>query len=128
MDASEDRIENAVVASQAGDRRFRLNFEDDVLDLAERVHAAIPHIPMLGIDIIRDVNTRRLYVLECNAGGNTWHFSSKTGGTLRRKLAEPEKDELLDASEKGRVLLMEQFKAFDVVARRLADTTREQAG
>lgn len=127
LDAPDEMIEKAVVASQAGDRRFRLNFEPDVLDLAERVHSQLPDVPMLGIDIVRDCKTGRLYVLECNAGGNTWHFSSRMGETLRCNLAQAEKENSLDASENGRVLLMKQFNAFDVVAAALADKTRECA-
>jgi hypothetical protein len=33
--------------------------------------------PLFGIDVIRDNETHKLYVLEASIGGNTWHFSSE---------------------------------------------------
>ena len=36
-------------------------------------------ILLLGIDIVRDAFTGRLYVLEVNSGGYVWHFTSRMG-------------------------------------------------
>lgn len=120
LDSPDDVLEAAVVASQGGDRSFRLNYDSDVLELARQVHKCFPNIPMLGVDIVRDCNSERLYVLECNAGGNTWHFSSAMGETLRLKLSN-------GSSESGRQMLMEQFNAFDLVSRALVYQTMNNA-
>ena len=45
--------------------------------MAERAHAAFPDIPLLGFDIIREVPSGKLYVLEANAIGYVWNFHSR---------------------------------------------------
>ena len=55
--------------------------DPEILDLARRAHAALPDVPLLGIDIVRDKETGRLYVLETNPGGWTWGLSPATGRT-----------------------------------------------
>jgi hypothetical protein len=83
--APDAMIEAAVVAIQAGADRERILMEEpDVLALARRAHAALPEIPLKGCDIIREAATGRLYVLELNSGGNTWHFSSTFAEGIRR--------------------------------------------
>lgn len=56
-------------------------FENDpeVIRFAETAHAAFPKIPLLGIDVVRDAVTGKLYVLEMNSGGYVWHFTSRMG-------------------------------------------------
>jgi hypothetical protein len=54
-------------------------FEADIIELAKRAHGAFPDIPLLGVDIIRDADTGKLWVIEVNASGYTWHFSSHVG-------------------------------------------------
>jgi hypothetical protein len=102
--------------------------EPDVLDLAKKVHAAFPNIPLLGTDILREARTGKLYVLECNPGGNTWHFSSNFG----RNVWQVKMGLSFGASERnaeavGRKLLLEQFGAFDLVAEALAEKTQQLA-
>ena len=48
-----------------------------VLSLATKVGEAYSDIPCLGVDIVREYSTDKLYILETNSGGNVWHFSSK---------------------------------------------------
>ncbi len=48
----------------------------EIVALGERAHNAFPECPVLGVDIIRDIHTGRLYVLEVNPHGNVWHLSS----------------------------------------------------
>lgn len=48
----------------------------EVVEFARRVHETVPSYPLLGCDIIRDAETKRLQLIEMNAGGNVWHFSS----------------------------------------------------
>jgi hypothetical protein len=59
--------------------------DPEIVSLGERAHDAFPECPVLGVDIIRDVQTGRLYVLEVNPHGNVWHLSS----TFAKKL-DPE--------------------------------------
>jgi hypothetical protein len=48
----------------------------DVYEFATRIAAAFGDVACLGIDIIRERATGKLYVLEVNPGGNVWQFSS----------------------------------------------------
>jgi hypothetical protein len=73
---------HSVVSSGHG-CTFELFAEPDVLSLAERAHAAVPRVPLLGVDILRDVETGKLFVVELNGLGYTWDFSSPTGLSLQ---------------------------------------------
>ena len=42
-----------------------------------------PDQPLLGTDIIRDVETGELFVLETNPRGDTWYMSSATGQMIQ---------------------------------------------
>jgi glutathione synthase/RimK-type ligase-like ATP-grasp enzyme len=78
LTASDAEIEAAPIASQlANENEAYLVYEKRILDLARSAHAAIPEVPLKGCDVIQDVNTGKLYLLEVNCGGNTWHFSSE---------------------------------------------------
>lgn len=68
----------SVVSSGHG-CRFELCDDAEVIALAERAHAAFPRVPLLGADILRDVDTGELFVVEVNSLGYTWHFSSPSG-------------------------------------------------
>ncbi len=112
---SPDHVLDTGDFTQKHDRSVVPGYEDDVLELARKVAAAFATIPLLAIDIIRDVRTSKLYVLEVNPGGNTWHFSSRMWAERRQK--EPE---LIEAMKK-------QFGAFDVAARALLESTHRLA-
>lgn len=73
---------HSVVSSGRG-CTFELDADLDVLSLAERAHAAVPRVPLLGVDILRDADTRELFVVELNGLGYTWDFSSPTGLSLQ---------------------------------------------
>ena len=45
---------------------------------------AFPDIPLLGFDIVREVPSGKLYVLEANAVGYVWQFSSPMGLDMQR--------------------------------------------
>jgi hypothetical protein len=64
------------------------------------------------MDIIRDVHTGKLYVLEVNPGGATWHLSSNHGKRLQKK---------------NGYSYYEQFDAISVVADQLIQATRREA-
>lgn len=114
LTASDAEIEAGDFAPKV-DRHYRFVEDEDVLAQARRTAACFPAIPLLGIDLLRDTSGR-LHVLEINAGGNTWHYSSKMWEEDRR--AHPEYYEYLRT----------QFGAFDIAARRLCEEVHAQAG
>jgi hypothetical protein len=85
--------------------------DDDVLRLARRAYGAFPDVPLQACDIIREEATKKLFILEINPGGNTWHFSSQFAQSQR-----------IDGRRRE-----EQFDAFRVAARVLAERTRNEA-
>ena len=50
------------------------NFDEAIIRLAESAHAAFPEIPLLGFDIVREVPSGNLFVIEANAIGWVWKF------------------------------------------------------
>lgn len=74
----EDDVEFAVAANGVA-RRLALVDDADILALAREVAAKLTFVPVFGIDIIREAETGRLYVLELNSSGLTWHLSSDHG-------------------------------------------------
>lgn len=100
------------IASNSGPRLSSPCYEPDVLDLARRTFRAFPDIPVQGMDIVRDVHTGKLYVLEVNPGGATWHLSSNHGKRLQKK---------------NGYSYYEQFDAISVVADQLIQATRREA-
>jgi amino acid adenylation domain-containing protein len=65
------------ISANGRDGRSELNFDEEIIRLGERAHAAFPDIPLLGFDIVREVPSGRLYVLEANAIGYVWNFQSQ---------------------------------------------------
>jgi hypothetical protein len=116
LSAPDAVIEAAVIANQAVEEDEFFVEEPDVLAVARAAHAAIPEVPLKGTDIIREEASGRLYVLEVNPGGNTWHFSSRFLADQRRR-AGPE-------FERQR---LRQFDAFRTAARTLVERTRREA-
>lgn len=124
LDSADAVLEKAPVASNAiKDKQRFLHADPDMVDLAGRVHATLPDVPLLGVDLLREASTGRLYVLECNAGGNTWHFSSDSGVKLRGWFGGHPRVPLEKAALKGRKMYIEQYGAFDRVAEVLRDKT-----
>jgi hypothetical protein len=89
-----------------------LNDDEEIIRFAERAHAALPQIPLLGVDVIRDANTGKLYVVELNSSGWVWHFSSPLG---------------LRAQKEFGFNLESQFNGLRKAARILAETARLRA-
>ena len=100
------------VASNNSARGFELDFQADIIACAGEAVRAFPDVPVLGIDVIRELATGRLWVLEVNASGLTWHISSNYGIGLQRKYG---------------VDLNSQFGALDIIADALVDVTRREA-
>ena len=113
LDASREILAAGPIMAKHGQRRLLTPVEPDVLELARRTFDAIPEVALHGCDIIRDVTTGRLYVLEINPGGNTWSFSSQWADLLRDELDMPD--------------LAVQFDAWKTCARVLVERTRREA-
>jgi len=117
LTAPDAEIESAVVAIQGGGSRISEFMDDpDVLKLARRAHDALPEIPLKGCDILREASTGRLYVIELNCGGNTWHFSSDFMAERRQKNG-PEFE----------LRRRQQFDAMRTAARALVERTNAKA-
>ena len=71
------RRKGFTISASARGGDSELSFDEDVIRLAERAHVAFPDIPLLGFDIIREVPSGKLYVLEANAIGYVWNFHSR---------------------------------------------------
>ena len=72
------------VVSNKTDSTYRLASDADVISLAEQAHAAFPGQPLLGTDIVRDADTGKLYVIECNPRGDAWLISSDMGRMIAK--------------------------------------------
>jgi len=115
--APDSVIETAPIAYQADANRERILIRDaDVLAMARAAHKAFPEIPLIGCDIIREAGSDRLYVLEVNPGGNTWHFSSNSARGMRKAMGP-------EAVQKMR----QQFQALRTVAVALVERVRAEA-
>jgi hypothetical protein len=105
--------EHGVIASNdkhMGDRVRAICNDLDVVALGERVHRAFPECPVIGVDIIREQQTGRLWVLEANPHGAVWHLSSSLSKTPEHKQE-----------------LYAQFNALDRAADLLIQKTRAEA-
>jgi hypothetical protein len=87
---------------------------------------AVPDIPILGVDIVPEEKSKKLYVLECNPGGNTWHFSAGSTAAIRRQFVGG-KQESAKRAETWCQLMIGQFDAFDRTAEVLVQKVRELA-
>jgi amino acid adenylation domain-containing protein len=63
----------SIVASSP-DSRVAANYDEEIIRFGERAHSAFPDIPLLGFDIVREIPSGKLFVLEANAIGYVWSF------------------------------------------------------
>lgn len=106
-----EALKNIQITVVTGPRSRRFVYDKDVLDLARKLYTAAPFIPLQGCDFVRERASGKLFALEFNPGGNTWHFSSKAGGHHRI----------------GGQRRQEQFGAFELAADILIQETRRRA-
>ncbi len=100
------------IVSNTKDMIVNLVKDEEVIALAERAHrVAFQDVPVLAFDIIRDVETGELFVLECHAKG-TWLFSADVG---------------LSMQAANNVDFESQFDLIEKSARILARETRRRA-
>ncbi len=122
LDANDQVIEKTIIETKHP--YFEENFsvfekasqvsEPQVLEFAHQVSRAYSRIPLQGIDIVKDYNSGKLYALEINGGGNTWHFSSP--------MSKPWRDGGL-----SREMRISQFGAWKVAAEALIAATVSEA-
>jgi hypothetical protein len=86
----------------------------DVADFSRLVNSAFPKIPLQACDIVREAATGQLFILEINAGGNTWDFSSRRVAASREMLG-------------GREKLISLYQPWPKAAKALIKTTKELA-
>jgi hypothetical protein len=80
--------------------------------LAVRAAAGFPDIPFLGVDVVREHETGRLFVLETNPNGYTWLFSSEAGRQIQQQFG---------------FLIDEQMGGLSIASRVLAEETDARA-
>jgi hypothetical protein len=122
LDSSDELIEKAVVEPKHPEGKAKVGYENlrafvidqEIMDFARKASRAFPRVPLQGCDIVREAGTGKLYILEVNPGGNTWHFSSPLFLPQRTKLG-------------GKETFTKQLDAFGVAARTLAQRTDELA-
>jgi glutathione synthase/RimK-type ligase-like ATP-grasp enzyme len=114
LSSSDEELLATPIASNAGDDYLHKLVDDaEVLAFARRAATAMPAIPLQGLDIIREAATGKLFVLENNSGGNTWHFSSQISQTGLQRI--PREDRIA------------QFGAWDIAAKVLAERALKEA-
>jgi hypothetical protein len=121
LDADDETLEASIVdakseasrAADIGGKRNELVRDDEVLAFARAVHELFPRRTLLGIDILKRESDGKLFVIEVNAGGNVWHFSSSKKGH-RQRLG-------------GKSAMIAQLDAWNVAAKRLISVARSQA-
>jgi len=72
------------VVSNKRDSRYELAFDEDVITLARQAHRAFPEQPLLGTDIVRDAESGKPFVIECNPRGDAWLISSVMGRLIEQ--------------------------------------------
>lgn len=100
------------VAANNVERRVTLNYDQEIIDLARSIHSKLHHLPSMGIDIIREHDTGKLFALEYNSRGGFWHISSSFGQNQQRTHG---------------IDYMSQFGALDTITDALIATTRSRA-
>ena len=73
-----------VIVASSKECTFDVDVPEDVIELAKQAHQAFPTIPLLGIDIVREESSGRLFVLEVNSKGWTFHLTSETGRSIQQ--------------------------------------------
>ena len=85
-------VERAAVAAETGQaidetKKLATRFGRTLVlrgvasDLARRVY---PDGPLLGLDVLRECSSGRLFCCELNPWGHNWHFSSQIGRSMQR--------------------------------------------
>ena len=97
------RLSKTIAANFVSNRHVCLYKDLKLNEFAINVAKTFPKIPLFGIDVLIEEQSGKLFALETNSGGNTWHFSSNIGKQYRTDLG-------------GRNQLIGQYNAWDKVA------------
>jgi hypothetical protein len=62
---------------------YASSHEPEILALGQQAHLGFPEIGLLGVDILRDADSGKLYVVEVNSLGHVWLVSSRKGRLLQ---------------------------------------------
>jgi len=101
--------ETASIVANARDSSAQFCMDADIIGLGERAARAFPEMPMLGVDILKDALTARLFVTEVNSLGHNWNFTPEFAAAFR-------------------VDIEQQFDGLRKTAYVLAEETQRQAG
>lgn len=96
------------------EKLIEFSVPNEVLAFATEVNRAFPEIPLQACDILREATTGTLYIVEINAGGNTWDFSSRRVAQARNRMG-------------GRSRLVELYDPWPKAAWALVRKVREMA-
>ncbi len=100
---------SSIVASSRG-CCVVLNQDEEIMRYAEAAHSAFPDIPLLGFDMVRELPSGKIYILEANAVGYVWHFSSPMGLNLQTE-NEIDLESQFDGIRKAALILAEKTQA-----------------
>jgi glutathione synthase/RimK-type ligase-like ATP-grasp enzyme len=100
------------IAANVSARRLELVNDREIIEFGTGVQRAFPDVPVLGVDVIREEATGKLFALEVNAPGMTWSLSSNYG---------------LDLQRRHGIDLYSQFDALEVIADAMVAATRREA-
>jgi hypothetical protein len=109
-----DYLKATVASNMRVNRNTMLYVDDEINDFALLAASKFSRFPLIGIDILRDQASGKLFVLEMNLGGNTWHFSSDVGKEYRFDLG-------------GRNAMIKQYNSWDRAAEALLKKAHELA-
>jgi len=108
-------LSQTVASNDHHNREAKLEIDNEMNVFALNVAKTFPSNPFFGVDMIRDDETKEIYVLEVNLGGNIWHFSSeisKKAGFITSDVRKP---------------MILQYNAWDRSAEALVRKTHELA-
>lgn len=101
----------SIVASAKGST-VALSDDIEIIEIARRAHEVFPEIPSLGVDIIREAETGKLYLIEVNPGGQSWMLTNDAGQEMQTQFG---------------IDFYTQFNALDLIADRSMEIVREYA-
>jgi len=100
------------VVANARDGTWILDDDEEILEAGRAAARAFPDIGLLGVDVVRDQETGQCGVIEVNAAGHTWHFTSPVGRQFQQE---------------NDIDFESQFDGVRLAARVLAEQTRRRA-
>lgn len=65
------------IVSNVRDSTAEFCNDSEIIRFGERAASAFPDIPVLGIDVLREAGSGRLFVIEVNSLGHNWNFSTE---------------------------------------------------